>query len=193
MRPHLQLVPFSSSSACGGMCLRNAPSCGTSTQSETSIPSHHQCLFSVVKTSIIHTADNIWLINFTDTQSEVKVSCCTRQQYKLTWHKSEKWPTKNQKVTVVKSSDLYSGCVWYLPARSDQSFPAMDVVHFLSSNPGPGLIIRRNGDTIFPTWHSIQTMEKQMFKYWNHASWITPVFRVTRSLIIINVENNCAA
>jgi len=42
----------------------------------------------------------------------------------------------------------------------------MDVVHFFSSNPGPGLIIRRNGNTIFPSWHPLKTMEKQKLKFW---------------------------
>lgn len=41
--------------------------------------------------------------------------------------------------------------VRYLLSWSDQSLPAMDVVHFLGCNPGFGFIIRRNGYSIFPT------------------------------------------
>lgn len=40
--------------------------------------------------------------------------------------------------------------VRYLLSWSDQSLPAMDVVHFLRCNPGFGFIIRRNGYSIFP-------------------------------------------
>ncbi len=41
--------------------------------------------------------------------------------------------------------------IGYLLPWSYESLPAMDMVHFLRCNPGFGLIIRRNGDSVFPT------------------------------------------
>lgn len=61
-------------------------------------------------------------------QSEEILNCCTGQRW----------------------SYLESGCVCYFLARSNQSFSAMDVVHFLRSNPRPRFIIRRYSDAIFP-------------------------------------------
>lgn len=113
------------SSGGGEMCQRSAPSCGTSSQSGTSTPSLPLALASAEK------------------------SCTNQPAYVLENCKSL------QKCLFVHllPPHLNNSClIRYLLPWSNESLPAMDVVHFLCCTPGFGFIIRGNCDSIFPSY-----------------------------------------
>lgn len=135
-----QTAPSSSSIAYVWTCLMSALSCETSSQSMTSIPIH-RLILSSAEIEIRHDKGCPNLHLYCRFCARLFKSICTKHKPKLR--------PKNKKS--YKWRHLWSGRVRYLLTWSDQSFPAMDVIHLLCGNPRAGLIIGRKGDAILPT------------------------------------------
>lgn len=126
------LGPFSFSSVCDGMCLKNAPSCGTSSQSGRRTPSllGHLCHASVYTTKAAWLKTNRWYINRTESFKALQFSSAQLCRSHL--------------------HSCSSSCSSL--ARSNKPPPAMDMVDLLCGDPGPRLVIWGNSNSILPAW-----------------------------------------
>lgn len=133
------LAPSSSSSASDETCLKNAPSCGTSSQWGKRIPSlqGHLCPASVSKNENQSNKNP-----HSNSASYIKLQNTHCSKILPSWH-----------------TDLHSSsckkCI--SPAGSNDPPPAVDMIHLLCRDPGPGLVIWRDGNSILPACR-VQTL-----------------------------------